>query len=77
MGLLSVLHDPKTEKYAACYTLILIGVIAIVILMNMQVIKTTLFEGVVFIEGFSALYMLSRHENTKAKFGYNLSRLGL
>jgi len=69
MKIFSSLRDNKTKRYWYYY-MILLSIISItILLMSFGVIEFLSIEGaLVFVEGFVALYMLSRHENAKNGF---------
>ena len=69
MKFFTLFHNPRTEKYAYYYSIILITVSATIIMENLQIINLSIIEmGIIFGEGFFSLVMLARHENTKKQF---------
>ena len=76
MKILSSLHDPKKEKYAIYYSVILLVVIiAITLLVTGFFVVSPIESSMMFLEGFVALFMLSRHEKVSYSFSNHLSYL--
>lgn len=76
MKIFSSLHDPKNEKYAIYYSIILLCIIATVTLLVNNVFEISPLEGtMMFFEGFVALVMLSRHEKVSNSFANHLSQM--
>ena len=76
MKILSSLHDPKRERYAVYYSVILLIVIIGVSLFVTGVFHISPIEGgLMFFEGFVALFMLTRHEKVSMSFSKHLSQL--
>ena len=75
MKLLSSLHNPKSPKYGIYYTVVLASISIVLILENMNLFHLTLMQHMsTYFEGFTALFMLSRHDIGKA-FVVNLARI--
>ena len=69
MKFFTLFHNPRTEKYAYYYSIVLIIVSTTIIMENLQIINLSIIEmGIIFGEGFFSLVMLARHENTKKQF---------
>jgi len=78
MKIFSTLHDPKKEKYAIYYSVILVIVIITVTLLVTGIFEISPIEGtMMFFEGFVALFMLSRHKKVSHSFSNHLSQLNL
>ena len=76
MKILSSLHDPKKERYAVYYSVILLSMIAIISLFISGVFDINPIEGgLMFFEGFVALFMLIRHEKVSHSFSNHISQL--
>ena len=75
MKLFSSLHDPKHEKYAVYYSVVLVVVIISITLLVNGLFKISPIEGtMMFFEGFVALFMLSRHEKVSHSFSSHLKK---
>jgi len=78
MKIFSSLHDPKNEKYAIYYSIILLFIIITVTLLVNNVFEISPLEGtMMFFEGFVALVMLSRHEKVSRSFASHLSQINV
>lgn len=78
MKILASLHDPKKERYAVYYSVILLVIIISVTLLVTGIFEISPFEGcMMFFEGFVALFMLSRHEKVSISFSNHLTKLNL
>lgn len=76
MKILASLHDPKKERYAVYYSVILLVIIISVTLLVTGIFEISPFEGsMMFFEGFVALFMLSRHEKVSISFSNHLTKL--
>ncbi len=76
--ILSSLHDPKNERYAIYYSVILLIVIITVTLLITGIFEIGPIEGsMIFFEGFVALFMLSRHEKVSHSFSNHLSHVNV
>ncbi len=76
--ILSSLHDPKKERYAIFYSMVLLIVTILVTLLVTGIFQISPIEGsMMFFEGFVALFMLSRHEKVSHSFSNHLSHLNL
>ena len=76
MKILSSLHDPKKERYAVYYSVILLAVIISVTLLVTGIFEISPIEGgLMFFEGFVALFMLTRHEKVSHSFSNHLTKL--
>ncbi len=76
--ILSSLHDPKKERYAIYYSVVLLIVIIAVTLLITGIFEISPIEGsMMFFEGFVALFMLSRHEKASHSFSNHLSHLNV
>ena len=74
MKILSSLHDPKKERYAIYYSVILLAVIISVTLLVTGIFEISPIEGgLMFFEGFVALFMLTRHEKVSHSFSNHLT----
>ena len=74
MKLFSSTHDPKSKKYVMYYTVVLIAIMGTVVFETFQLIhQPPLQAGLTFFEGFSSLFMLSRHEKVGKAFLAHLS----
>lgn len=75
MKIFSSLHDPKHERYAIYYSVILVIVIITVTLLAHGLLEISPIEGtMMFFEGFVALFMLSRHEKVSHSFSNHLKK---
>jgi hypothetical protein len=75
MKLFSSLHDPKHEKYAIYYSVVLIIVIISITLLVNGLFEISPIEGtMMFFEGFVALFMLSRHEKVSHSFSGHIKK---
>ena len=71
----SSLHDPKNEKYAIYYSVVLIAVIITITLLVNGIFQISPIEAtMMFFEGFVALFMLSRHEKVSHSFSNHLKK---
>ncbi len=78
MKILSSLHDPKKERYAIYYSVVLLIVIITITLLVTGIFEISPIEGsMMFFEGFVALFMLSRHEKVSHSFSNQLSHLNV
>lgn len=78
MKILSSLHDPKKERYAVYYSVILLAVIISITLLVTGIFEISPIEGgLMFFEGFVALFMLTRHEKVSHSFSNHLSKMNL
>ena len=76
MKILSSLHDPKKEKYAVYYSVILVVMIITITLFVTGIFEISPIEGgLMFFEGFVALFMLLRHEKVSNSFSNHLSKI--
>lgn len=76
--ILSSLHDPKKERYAIFYSMVLLIVTILVTLLVTGIFEISTIEGsMMFFEGFVALFMLSRHEKVSHSFSNHLSHLNV
>ncbi len=76
--ILSSLHDPKKERYAIFYSMVLLIVTILVTLLVTGIFQISPIEGsMMFFEGFVALFMLSRHEKVSHSFSNQLSHLNV
>ena len=74
MRILASLHDPKKERYAIYYSVILLVVIIATTLLVTGIFEISPIEGsLMFFEGFVALFMLTRHEKVSLSFSNHLS----
>jgi len=75
MAILSSLHDPKHERYAIYYSVVLVVVMLFATLMASGFIETMSIEGImVFFEGFVSMFMLSRNEKVAHAFSSHMSQ---
>lgn len=75
MKILSSLHDPKKERYAIYYSVILLIVIISITLLVTGIFEISVIEGsLMFFEGFVALFMLIRNEKVSHSFSNHLIR---
>ncbi len=78
MKIFSSLHDPKKERYAVYYSVILLVIIISVTLLVTGIFEISPVEGtLMFFEGFVALFMLSRHEKVSHSFSNHLSKINV
>ena len=78
MKILASLHDPKNEKYAIYYSVILLVVIISITLLATGVFEVNpIEETMMLFEGFVALFMLSRHEKVSHSFANHLEKLNV
>jgi hypothetical protein len=76
MKIFSSLHDPKKERYAVYYSMVLIVIIIAITLLVTGIFEVNPIEGgMMFFEGFVSLFMLSRHEKVSHSFSNHLSHL--
>ena len=76
--ILSLFHDPKKERYAVYYSVILLVIIVTIILLVAGILEISPIEGsMIFFEGFVALFMLSRHEKLSHSFSNYISQLNV
>jgi flagellar hook-associated protein FlgK len=76
MKIFSSWHDPKNEKYAIYYSIMLLFIISIVTLLVNNIFEIGPLEGIMmFFEGFVALVMLSRHEKVSRSFTRHMSQM--
>lgn len=77
MKFLSSLHNPKSTRYGIYYSVVLSSISIILILEGLSLIHLSIAEHMgTYFEGFTAMYMISRHEIGKA-FVLNLWRITL
>ena len=75
MKILSSLHDPKKERYAIYYSVILVVVIIAITLLVTGIFEISPIEGtMMFFEGFVALFMLTRHKKVSQSFSHHLEK---
>ena len=78
MKILSSLHDPKKERYAIYYSVILVEVIIAITLLVTGIFEISPIEGtMMFFEGFVALFMLTRHKKVSKSFSEHLEKFNL
>lgn len=76
MKILASLHDPKRERYAIYYSVILLAVIISITLLVTGIFEISPIEGsLMFFEGFVALFMLTRHEKVSHSFSNHLTKM--
>lgn len=77
MKILSSFHDPKKERYAIYYSVILVVIIAITLLVT-GIFEISPIEGtMMFFEGFVALLMLTRHKKVSKSFSEHLEKFNV
>ena len=78
MKILSSLHDPKKERYAIYYSVILVVVIIAITLLVTGIFEISPIEGtMMFFEGFVALFMLTRHKKVSQSFSEHLEKFNI
>ena len=76
MKILASLHDPKRERYAIYYSVILLAIIISITLLVTGIFEISPIEGsLMFFEGFVALFMLTRHEKVSHSFSNHLTKM--
>jgi hypothetical protein len=69
MKFLSSFHDPKTRRYTAYYSIVLVTATAVVMLITFQIIHQNILQNsLAFFEGFFSLFMLVRNETIGKNF---------
>ncbi|MFQ5781456.1 MAG: hypothetical protein ACE5GR_00200 [Nitrosopumilus sp.] len=78
MKILTSLHDPKKERYAIYYSIILLAIIISITLLATEILEISpVEEGMIFFEGFVSLFMLTRHEKVSYSFSNHLTKFNL